>query len=99
MKTVTVSILVPYLQSRLDRKARHGEDRAKERFVGLRTNWLYGNVAVPPAPIRVPNQWSIVPSATPVTSVDNYDNEVKPGAGTDLLAITLRLWKTPGNFS
>ena len=45
----------------------------------LRLKKLYACVRVSPGPFRVPNQCSLVPSATSVTySDDKDDNEVKP---------------------
>ena len=37
----------------------------------LRSIKLYTIVAVPPAPVRVPNQWPLAPSVTSVASVNN----------------------------
>ena len=62
---------------------------------------LYGSVAVPPAPVRVPGQRPFVPCVTSVTSVanDKDDNEMIPGLCTDLLAFALELRKTSENLS
>ena len=37
---------------------------------GLRPKKVYTSVTVLPDPIRVPSQWSLVPSFTPITYVD-----------------------------
>ena len=45
----------------------------------LRTKKLHASVAVPPAPVRVPNQRTLAPGVTSVTYVanDKCDNEMQ----------------------
>ena len=58
---------------------------------------LYVNVAVPPAPLRVTNQWSLVPSVTSVMChlMIRVIMIWYRGLWTDLLEFTLQLRKTP----
>ena len=58
----------------------------------------YASVAVPPPPVRVPNQRPLAPSITSVTSVanDKDDNEMFPGAVHISLGICLTAKVTPG---
>ena len=54
-------------------------------------------MAVPPAPVRVPNQRQFAPSVASFTLVanDNYgNNEMIPGVCTEFLAFALQLRKT-----
>ena len=58
---------------------------------------IHTSVAVPPAPVRVPSQWSVVRVSRQSRLLvnDKGDSELI----ADLLAFTLRLRKTPENFS
>ena len=55
-------------------------------------------MAVPPAPIRVPNQMPLVPSVTSVTSVanDKGDNKNSHGAVHTFAGICLTAERNPG---
>ena len=67
---------------------------------GLRSNKLSVSVAVPPAPVRVPNQKPLAPSVATVTSVanDKGDNEMILVLCADLLAFALQSRKTAFGF-
>ena len=61
-------------------------------LVGFDQKKFQANVAMPPAPVRVPNQRPLAPSVTSVTSVtnDKGDNEMIPGAVHRYPGICLR---------